>query len=190
MIRTLALAGAAALMVSAAVPALAQSHPGPPPSAPRAPARPSDMFGGPRTQHFITAAAQTDEFERQAGRMAQQRAVSARVRDFGSMMVTDHTKTTQDLQAAIRRTGHVPPPPPQITGEQRRMLDQLRASGPGFDSTYLQQQVTVHQQALGLMQDYARTGHNAILQDAARQTIPVVQHHLAMAQQLQATVRR
>ena len=202
--RTLAFASAAALLAVTAAPTFAQYQPrgpqgpqgsqmghGPQTQGPPAPhALPSDEFGGARTQHFVTAAAQTDEYERRAGHLAGRMGVSPRVREFGTMMVQDHTKTTQDLQAAIRRTGHAVPPPPALTGRQLQMLEQLRGAGRNFDMVYLQQQVQAHQEALDLMQAYARDGHNPILKDAARQTAPLVQHHLQMAQGLQGSVRR
>ena len=184
MIRTFAFAGAAALLVASAAPAFAQHRDGPPPGAA------SDEFRGERTQRFVTAAAQTDEYERRAGRIAQRMAVSNRVRDFGAMMLTDHTKTTEDLKAAIRRSGHTPPPPPPLRPDQQRMLDELRGAGRGFDFAYLRQQVKVHQEALGVFQDYAGNGHNDVIVGAARQTIPLIQRHLEMAQRLQDHVRR
>lgn len=189
MIRTLAFAGAAALLMAAAAPASAQYRAGPPPGPPPGGAA-SDEFRGERTQHFVTAAAQSDEYERRAGRMAQRMAVSNRVREFGGMMVQDHTKTTEDLKAAIRRSGHTPPPPPPLRADQQSMLDQLRGARRGFDFAYLSQQVQAHQEALRLMQDYASTGHNPALREAAQQTVPLIQHHLEMAQRLQGSVRR
>lgn len=212
--RTLASASVAALLALTAAPAFAQyqshgpqgsqgsqgssmSHgpqnqPGPSmaPAQPGPRGLPSDEFAGARTQHFVTAAAQTDEYERRAGHLAERMGMSPRVREFGTMMVQDHTKTTQDLQAAIRRTGHTVPPPPPLTGRQQQMLAQLKGAGRGFDMVYLQQQVQAHEQALDLMQTYAREGHNPILKDAAAQTAPLVKHHLDMAQGLQGSVRR
>ena len=197
MIRTLAFAGAAALLVAAVAPASAQYRPGPPPGGPSsqyrsgaAPEGPSDEFRNEDTQRFVISAAQSDEFERRAGRLAQSMGVSNRVREFGAMMVQDHTRTTQDLQAAIRRTNHTPPPPPPLRPDQQRMLDELRGAARGFDFIYLRQQVQAHEEALNLMQTYASTGRNAVLRDAARQTAPLVRHHLEMAQRLQANVRR
>ena len=175
-IRTMAFAGAAALMaalVAPAAPALAK--PGP---------------AAVSTHDFVMGAAQSDEFERRAGRMAETMARSHRVQAFAARMVRDHTTTTHDLQAALRRAGRPVPPPPPLTPDQQGMLDQLKNAGPGFDATYLQQQVQAHQQALGLLGGYAHGGDNPILRDAARQTIPLVRHHLMMAQELQATVRR
>ena len=79
-------------------------------------------------------------------------ARSRGVRDFGTMMVQDHTKTTRGLQDAIRKSGRPVPPPPPLTGAQQGMLGQLKNAGRGFDFIYLQQQVQAHQEALGLMQ--------------------------------------
>jgi len=182
-IRTLAFAAAAALLVSAAAPAFAQ------PVAHRAPTGGEPRELGARAENFVRAAAQSDEFERRAGRRAQSMARSQRVRDFGGMMVQDHTMSTRDLQAAIRRSGHDVPPPPPLQPDQQRMLDQLKSAGQGFDFMYLKQQVQAHQEALSLLQSYARDGHNAVLRAAARQTIPMVRKHLEAAQNLQASVR-
>ena len=175
MIRTLAFAGAAALMAAMSAPVTGLAQPAPPAVS---------------TRDFVTAAAQSDEFERRAGRMAQSMARSHRVQEFGARMVQDHTMTTEGLKAAIRKSGHPVPPPPPLTGEQRQMLDQLKGAGRGFDAVYLQQQVQAHQQALGLMQSYARGGDNPNIREAAGKTAPLVRHHLMMAQELQATVRR
>jgi putative membrane protein len=171
-IRTLALASAAALMFSAAVPAIAQP----------APAVTS-------THDFVTAAAQSDEFERRAGHMAETMARSPRVKAFGARMVRDHTTTTRNLKAALRKAGKPIPPPPMLSPDQQQMLGQLKGSGAGFDATYLQQQVQAHQQALALLQGYAQGGDNPVIREAARNTLPLIRHHLMLAQQLQATVR-
>ncbi len=176
MIRTMAFASALALTAAAAVPFA-------PASAQPAPSAVS-------THDFVTAAAQSDEFERRAGRMAQSMARSHRVQEFGARMVRDHTMTTEGLKAAIRRSGHPVPPPPPLRPDQQQMLDQLKGSGGGFDATYLQQQVQAHQEALGLMQGYARGGDNPNIREAAGKTIPLIRHHLMMAQELAGSVRR
>ena len=176
MIRTLAFASALALTAAAAVPFA-------PASAQPAPSAVS-------TRDFVTAAAQSDEFERRAGRMAQSMARSHRVQEFGARMVRDHTMTTEGLKAAIRRSGHPVPPPPPLSPDQQQMLDQLKGSGPGFDGVYLQQQVQAHQQALELMRSYGRSGDNPAIREAANKTAPLVRHHLMMAQDLEGSVRR
>lgn len=165
MFRTLALAAAASL--SLAAPAFAQ--PG----------------GALPTPQFISAAASTDEFERQEGRMAEHQAASPQVRSFGQMMVRDHTNTTMALKLAIRRAGLPPPPAPQLTPDQQSNVAALKGlRGRDFDHTYLQQQIQAHQTALGVMQAYAAGGDGRTLRKAAASTVPIVKRHLEMAQKL------
>jgi len=161
----LALAGFASLCLAA--PALAQ--PG----------------GALPTPQFINAAASTDEFERQEGRMAERQAASPQVRSFGQMMVRDHTNTTMALKLAIHRAGLPPPPPPQLTADQQSNVAALKnLRGRDFDRTYLQQQIQAHQTALGVMQAYAAGGDNRMLRKAAASTVPIVKRHLAMARRI------
>lgn len=177
MIRSLVFAGAATLMATITAPAAAQ------PAPPAAAAVLS-------THDMITAAAQTDEYERRAGRLAETMGHSPRVRAFGAMMVRDHTMTTRNLKAAIRKSGRPVPPPPPLSPDQQSMLAQLKSAGPDFDFTYLQQQVQVHQMALHAMDAYARHGDDPVIRGAIRDTLPIVRRHLTAAQNLQGSVRK
>ena len=166
MIRTILLAGVATAWLAG--PALSQ------PSAP-----------APPTPEFIKAAASTDEFERQEGRMAESDGASARVRDFGAMMVRDHTNTTMALKAAIHRAGLPPPAAPTLSAQQQSNVAALRGlHGAAFDRAYMQQQIEAHQTALGVMQAYAAGGDNQVLRKAAGDTVPIVRRHLEMARHI------
>jgi putative membrane protein len=180
MIRKILIAGAAALClagVSSVGAVLAQ------------PAASPSAAPDSATQSFITQAAQTDEFERREGRLAERRARSAAVRKFAAHMVSAHTKTTQGLKAAIRQAGMTPPPPPPLSEDQTRMLaDLARLHGRAFDKAYIDQQVQAHEAALGVVQGYAQTGDVAPIKAAAAKTAPIVQSHLDMAKGLQSKI--
>ena len=142
---------------------------------------------GDHTMDFITKAAQSDEFERREGRIAEMRSHNPHVKHFAAMMVSAHTKTTQGLKKAIHMAGMAPPPPPMLTAEQTHMTDDLKAAhGRDFDKTYIDQQVQAHQMTLGVMQDYAQSGHPGPIKDAAMKTAPLVQQHLDMAKDIQS----
>jgi putative membrane protein len=65
------------------------------------------------------------------------------------------------------------------------MLDELiAADGTGFDQRYIAQQISAHQEALMLMQTYARTGENRALKDFAEETASIVARHLDMITQI------
>jgi putative membrane protein len=137
------------------------------------------------TGDFIKVAAQTDDFERQEGRLAEKGATSPKVCEFGHEMVTAHTKTTAGLKVAIAKAGLPPPHPPMLTPEQAQNIATLKElHGPAFDKAYIGQQIHAHQTALSVMQAYAASGDKAPIRKAAANTVPIVQHHLEMAQAL------
>lgn len=182
--RTLALSALLALGLAPAAGAQPLPRPLPPPPfmAPGA---------GMSAADFTRAAAQSDEYERQAGRLAEIRAVDPRVRDFAQMMIRDHTHTTVDLQRAIRSEGRLPPPPPPFTPEQATMLAQLHAAnGRGFDWIYMDQQIRAHETALQLMLSYAQNGREPVLRQVAQTTLPLIRQHLTLARTLRRHLGR
>jgi putative membrane protein len=102
------------------------------------------------------------------------------------MMINDHTRLGQAMGAAATSAG-VTPPAPALLPPQQAALDQLRAagSGPSFDMAYQQAQISGHQEALTLFQNYAASGDVPAIKAAASQAIPTIQMHLNQAQMLQ-----
>jgi putative membrane protein len=135
---------------------------------------------------YLAQAASSDMFEIQSGQLAQQMSQNPAVQSFASMIITDHTQSTQMLTSAAA-AARVAAPPPTLLPPQQAMLDQLRSAGSGaaFDQAFQQIQIQAHQQALMLHQNYAQSGDVPQLRTTAGQIIPVVQRHLAMAQSLQ-----
>jgi len=186
MISRYLLAGAAALAVAAT--AQAQPMPPPAPPMPMAPGMPMPMHDG-MTMDFVTKAAQSDEFERREGRLAERKASNPAVRHFGAHMVMAHTQTTRDLKMAIHAAGMAAPPPPMLTDDQMHMMGDLaHKQGADFDRAYMDQQIQAHQDALQLMQNYGANGHPGPIKDAANKTAPLVQQHLDMAKHIRAQI--
>jgi putative membrane protein len=141
------------------------------------------------TPDFIRNAAATDAFEVRAGKIAEMRGLTQPVKDFGAMMIMDHTQTTAALQKAIHEAALPAPGPVVLSPAQRQMLKDLNHVRPGrFDRMYIKDQIEVHQQALNLMQGYAHGGEVPVLREAATSTIPMVQMHLAKAQDIRKTL--
>jgi putative membrane protein len=139
------------------------------------------------TKGFVTAAATSDMYEVEAGKIAAQRGKSAGVRDFGSQMVKAHTETTAALKAVLAANHIAITPPAHLDNRRQGMIDNLRgASDADFDHRYLVQQEAAHKEAEILMRGYAKDGDNAAVRKAAADTLPKVQMHLKMVQQLEA----
>jgi putative membrane protein len=58
----------------------------------------------PTTQDFVTEAARSDMFEIQSSKLALNSA-DARTKEFAQKMIDDHTKTTDELKAAVAMAG-------------------------------------------------------------------------------------
>ena len=155
-------------------------------TAPKEPVAPPDLNNVLMAPGFLAHAGSANQYEIEAAQLALQASANPGVRNLANMIVADHTALGQQVAAAAASAGLTPPPPMLLPPEQA-MLDQLRAAGTGmnFDMLYQQQQVSAHQQAIQLMQNYAASGDVPALQTVASGAIPVMQRHLQMAQALQ-----
>jgi putative membrane protein len=137
------------------------------------------------TDAFVTNAGISDMYEIQAGQIAQKKGQSAGVKDFGKMMVTEHTAMSNEMKPLVTAAGKTPP-----TGlDERRkgMIDNLNAApAADFDKTYLSQQEAAHNEALTLMQGYADNGDDAGLKGGAAKAVPKIQSHLDKVRALQS----
>lgn len=151
------------------------------------PPAPPDLNNALLAPGFLAHAGSANQYEIEASQLALQASANPGVRNLANVIIADHAAMGQQVAAAATSAGLAPPPPTLLPAEQA-MLDQLRASGtgPSFDMTYQQQQITAHQQAIAMMQNYASSGDVPELRTVAAGAVPVMQKHLAMAQALMA----
>jgi putative membrane protein len=135
-------------------------------------------------QGFVDMAASSDMYEIEAGKLAQEQGKSHAVKDFGAMMVKDHTASSDKLKAAVADAGGAVSVPPAMLPEHQQKLDALRSAGGNFDTLYAQQQQAAHQEALNLLTDQAQAGTVASLKAFASEVRPVVEGHLEHAREL------
>lgn len=134
---------------------------------------------------FMKKLAEGDLAEVDAGRLANQKASSEGVKDFGQQMVTDHSKNSHQLKSLAAAHGiELPETIDAAHAAEKAKLE--KTDGKNFDSQYLQSQIQAHDKALQLLQEEIRDGQDASLKEFANKTLPVVKHHLAMAKDLQA----
>lgn len=139
------------------------------------------------TNGFVTAAATSDMYEVQAGKIAARRGQSQAVRDFGKHMVEAHTQTTDQLKATLASNHINVVPPAHLDDRRQGMIDDLRgAKAEDFDHRYLAQQEAAHKEAQILMRGYAKSGDNSAVKRFAAQTLPKVEDHLAMVGKMEA----
>ena len=130
---------------------------------------------------FVATAASTDMYEIESSRLALQRSRDPMHRMHAEMMIRDHGNTTTQLSAAAASAGI--PVPATMLPMHAGMLNEL-SRAPDFDAVYQRQQLASHQQALALMENFARRGDVPQLRGLAAATVPVVRGHLDHLRQI------
>lgn len=135
---------------------------------------------------FMRNAKESGWAEIAASRMAVQQATDPAVMEFAQRMAKDHLRVDQQLEELARNKGvRLPAVPSTVQQEQ---VDQLRAvTGQAFDRRYLEQFGTqAHRKAIELYRKEAQQGRDRDVREFARATLPTLQQHLQMAQNLYA----
>jgi len=138
---------------------------------------------GNKDQKCAAKLADVNNFEIQAGQLAQEKAQSDEIKQFAKMMVDDHTKAQQQLQQIAQQKGWQFSQ--QLMPVHRAMLDELnKLDGQEFERAYLYGQVAGHTKvALGL-RDGKTEFQDPNLRQYAATIFPKVQQHLQHAQRL------
>jgi putative membrane protein len=138
----------------------------------------------PTTADFVKEVATSDMFEIESSKLAQDKGNAAE-KSFASQMVTDHTKTSNDLKGMITGGKFKAELPTALDNSHQSKLDKLKGeSGKDFSSDYDSMQVSAHKDAVALFERYAKGGENADLKAWAGKTLPALKHHLDMAEKL------
>lgn len=138
----------------------------------------------PTTQDFVTEAAESDMFEIESSKLALERSNDA-TKKFAQQMIDDHTKTTKELKALVADGQIKAQLPTAMSEDQQETLNDLKAmQGDDFTSQYHSDQVEAHEDAVDLFKRYSEEGEQADLKAWAAKTLPALQHHLDMANEL------
>jgi putative membrane protein len=142
----------------------------------------------PADRTFATKAAAGAQAEVTLGRLATEKGGWPQVRQFGQQMLTDHSQANQELQAIAKQQNLTLPSKPDSTSvamEQHRQA----SSGAAFDSAYARDMIQDHQQDVADFEKGADSGQDPALKAFAQEYLPVLQHHLQMAQQIREAIR-
>jgi putative membrane protein len=168
------LAAASAAVLLAGVPARAQT--GALPATPNASLSEQD-------RQFMNDAATGGMAEVELGQLALQKSKNLSVREFGRWMATDHALANNQLKQVAQGLGVQLPN--QIDAEHQKMRDHLvQLSGTQFDRQYMQLMLEDHEKDVPQFEKMARSAQAPALKAFAQQVTPVLEQHLAEAQEL------
>jgi putative membrane protein len=134
---------------------------------------------------FYKKAAEGGIAEVQLGKLAQDKAPTASVKEFGAMMVTDHSAANDKLKAIASRKGiKLPTSPSVVQMATKTKLEVL--SGPAFDKSYIKGMVEDHEEDIKEFQTEAASGRDPDAKAYAVATLPTLQTHLKKIQAIAA----
>ncbi|MGE5519222.1 MAG: DUF4142 domain-containing protein [Candidatus Dadabacteria bacterium] len=126
---------------------------------------------------FVMKAAIGGLEEVASGNLAQQNAVNQRVKDFGAMMVRDHSKANDELKALAARHGlSIPDSLPAEKQKHQQAMQKMK--GKAFDNHYVQMMLTDHKKDVAEFEKQSQSAKDNDLKTWATNTLPVLKTHL------------
>jgi putative membrane protein len=140
------------------------------------------------TADFMVKVADVGMTEVKLGGIAQEKATSNRVKDFGQMMTRDHTKAGDELKSLARRKNVTLPD--SVGSDHRKKIDNLeKKNGKDFDKAYIDMMVDGHQATVN---DFEKASNNTKDPDVKAwvdKTLPTLRAHLDSAKAIQKAIK-
>lgn len=140
------------------------------------------------TRQFMEKAATSGILEVKLGQMAQEKASSSEVKDFGEHMVAGHSQANDKLKSLAQEKGVTLPD--SLTAKQQSDVDKLsKLSGQEFDQEYMKMMVKDHKKDVQTFEKAAKNLSDPAVQDFASQTLPTLKEHLQEAEDINQQLR-
>jgi putative membrane protein len=126
---------------------------------------------------FILAAAQGGLTEVKLGELAARNGTRDEVKEFGKMMVKDHTVINDDLRALATQKGVSLTD--TLDAKHQEKLDKMAAlTGAGFDDAYIAAMIKGHKAVAREFKAEAATTQDSDIKSFLDKSLPVVEAHL------------
>jgi putative membrane protein len=132
---------------------------------------------------FYKKAAEGGIAEVQMGQLAQDKSPTQSVKDFGAMMVKDHSAANDKLKAIADGKGIKLPTSPSVTQmASKTKLEVL--TGNTFDKSYIKGMIQDHQEDIKEFKKEASSGQDPDAKAFAAATLPTLKAHLKKIQEI------
>jgi len=119
------------------------------------------------------------------GKLAQDKSPTQSVKNFGAMMIKDHSAANDRLKAIAERKEIKLPASPSV-GQMATKAKLEVLSGTTFDKSYVKGMVDDHKEDIKEFQKEASTGQDADAKAYAAATLPTLKAHLKKIQAIAA----
>jgi putative membrane protein len=132
------------------------------------------------TVMFMKKAASGALMEVELGKIAQEKSQNQRVKDFGAMMVRDHSKANDELKSIASAKSVTLSD--SLTPEHKRDVANLqKRKGDAFDKAYISMMVEDHQKDISEFEKASNTLADGEVKAFATRALPTLQTHLDSA---------
>jgi putative membrane protein len=132
---------------------------------------------------FVKDAAEGGMMEVELGRIAASKATNPDVKSFGQRMVDDHSKANDQLKQVASSKGVTVPD--SLPPSKQKEIDKFnKLSGAAFDSSYVKNMVADHKKDVAEFKKESKSGKDADVKSFASTTLPTLQDHLKMIQDI------
>lgn len=137
---------------------------------------------------FALQAANNGMTEVELGRLAVKRGLDKRVKNFGAMMIKEHTKTNSKLQAIAKNKKIIFPV--AIDTHDQKIIDELdKKTGKDFDSAYLTAMLQDHEHNIKLFQTATTQLMDPDLRNFAAKNLLIYKRHLDAINGIKASIK-
>jgi putative membrane protein len=138
-----------------------------------------------KVMDFAKDASTGGMMEVELGNLAQQKAKSQKVKDFGKMMVDDHTKLNNEFKdIASKKSIDLPA---TVTDDQRKEIDDLsKKSGADFDKAYVNMMVDDHKKDIAAFKKAEGDVSDNDVKNFITNSLPTLQKHLDAIEAIKA----
>jgi putative membrane protein len=136
---------------------------------------------------FLKKAAQGQQAEIALGQLAAQNASAPEVKQFGSKMIEDHQKASQEVKQLASKEGVKLPL--HMSDKQKQKEQELsKLSGTEFDRAYMQYMLKDHKKEVKEFEQNAQQLQDQDVKQWASSTLPVLKQHLEKAQTIASSL--
>ena len=129
---------------------------------------------------FVMKAASGGMMEVALGKMAQQKAKNQRIKNYGKMLVQDHTNANNELKG-IASSKSITVRSEMMADHKNHVDEMSKMSGAEFEKAYIHMMVDDHQKDIGDFKNASDNLSDAEIKSFASKTLPVLQKHLDSA---------
>jgi putative membrane protein len=138
---------------------------------------------------FAVNAANAGMTEVQAGQLAQQKGTAKDVKEYGAMMVKDHTDAGNKLKALAASKNVTLPA--AISPDMQKNIDDLQTkNGRDFDKAYIDMMISDHKKVISAFEDESKKGTDADIRAFADSTLHTLHKHLDKAEQCHKMMKK